>query len=65
MPDTLPSTPCLDCPQRATHGLVQTKTGRYLSLPVRTGARWCKAHGMVEARRRNTAAAAPGGRADA
>ena len=70
MPDTPSPSLCQDCGTlgmmtRATHGLVQTKRGWYLSLPVRTGARWCKAHGVAEAKRRNTVAAVPGGRADA
>ena len=56
MPDTLTPTLCLECPQRATHGLVQTKQGWYLSLPVKTGPRWCKAHGIAEAQHRNAAA---------
>jgi hypothetical protein len=65
MPDTPLPTRCRDCPQRATHGLVQTKRGWTLSLPVRTGARWCKAHGIAEATRRNLAAAEARGARDA
>jgi hypothetical protein len=58
MPET-----CLECDRRATHGLVQTKHGQYLSLPVKAGPRWCKAHGIAEAKQRNAAtrAGAAGG----
>jgi hypothetical protein len=49
---------CLDCPDRATHGLVRNKHGIYRGTRVPHGARWCKTHGLAAAQRRN---APPGG----
>ena len=46
---------CLDCPSRATHGLLRTRHGLYLSARVPHGARWCKTHGIEAATRRNAA----------
>jgi hypothetical protein len=40
---------CLDCLDRATHGLVRSKHGLYYGTPVRHGARWCQTHGIAAA----------------
>ena len=44
---------CLDCPARATHGLVCTRHGLYRGMQVPHGARWCKTHSLEAATRRN------------
>jgi hypothetical protein len=51
---------CLDCPAPATHGLIRTKNGRYLGARVPHGARWCQAHGIAAAKRRNAPPAQAG-----
>jgi hypothetical protein len=54
--DTHDETPrCLDCPARATHGLVHTKQGLYRGARVPHGARWCMVHSLEAATRRNAA----------
>ena len=54
---------CLDCAARATHGLVRNRQGLYHGTRVPHGARWCKAHGIAAATRRN--AALPPGQGEA
>jgi hypothetical protein len=60
-PDALAEPCCLDCGDRATHGLVLNKQGIYHGTRVPHGARWCQTHGIAAAKRRNASpsAAAP------
>jgi hypothetical protein len=64
-PDARAVPRCLDCPNRATHGLMRSKRGIYDGAPVRHGPRWCKTHGIAAAMRRNTAESLPPGQEEA